>query len=477
MNLICDCLVIGSGPGGSITACYLSEFGRDVILVEEGMNLSLEDTEPFSIEEINLKYRNGGLTVALGPTRISYVEAKVVGGGSEINSGLYHRTPLETLETWKKEFQLDSMSAKDLNPHYEILEADLSVSPQRSNFPPASLKLKFGAEQQNWRSIEVPRWYRNQDSLAVRQSMSKTFIPRFVRANGRLLSSTRITELRREKNSWVAKGEFLNSKFKKENVEILSNDVFVAAGAIQTPTLLRRSGISKNVGNQLQLHPTLKVVATFPDVVNSPGNCVPAHQVKEFSPRFSFGCSISNPPFLAAALLDHPSHIHQIKKNWSHMAIYYVMIRPKTLLGSGGSVRPITGFRDPLVHYNLSNDCLSDMADGLQKLCKLLFSSGATELFPCIAQGPVLRDPLDCSLLPKVLPSQRTRVMTIHLFSSCPMGENQKVCATDSFGRIHGQKGLYVNDASLLCSAPGVNPQGSVMAVARRNVMKYLGKI
>jgi hypothetical protein len=30
-------------------------------------------------------------------------------------------------------------------------------------------------------------------------------------------------------------------------------------------------------------------------------------------------------------------------------------------------------------------------------------------------------------------------------------------------------------DASLLCTAPGVNPQGSVMAFARRNVMKFLG--
>ena len=44
------------------------------------------------------------------------------------------------------------------------------------------------------------------------------------------------------------------------------------------------------------------------------------------------------------------------------------------------------------------------------------------------------------------------------------------------FGRVHGFKNLYVADASLLCTAPGVNPQGSVMAFARRNVMRFLGK-
>ncbi len=54
------------------------------------------------------------------------------------------------------------------------------------------------------------------------------------------------------------------------------------------------------------------------------------------------------------------------------------------------------------------------------------------------------------------------------------MGEDRSKCATDSFGRVHGFKNLYVSDASLLCTAPGVNPQGSIMALARRNVMKFL---
>ena len=44
-------------------------------------------------------------------------------------------------------------------------------------------------------------------------------------------------------------------------------------------------------------------------------------------------------------------------------------------------------------------------------------------------------------------------------------------------GAVPGFPNLFVNDASLLCTAPGVNPQGSIMALARRNVMKFLGKI
>jgi choline dehydrogenase-like flavoprotein len=76
--------------------------------------------------------------------------------------------------------------------------------------------------------------------------------------------------------------------------------------------------------------------------------------------------------------------------------------------------------------------------------------------------------------LPELLPNGLANLMTIHLFSSCPMGENKSQCATDSFGRVHGLKNLYVNDASLLCTAPGVNPQGSIMALARRNALAFL---
>jgi len=99
--LRCEIAVVGSGPGGAITACLLAEAGRDVLLIEEGPNLGLESCLPFSIDEMAQKYRNGGLTSTLGRVKVQYVEGRCVGGGSEINSGLYHRTPLDILEKWR----------------------------------------------------------------------------------------------------------------------------------------------------------------------------------------------------------------------------------------------------------------------------------------------------------------------------------------------------------------------------------------
>jgi choline dehydrogenase-like flavoprotein len=61
----------------------------------------------------------------------------------------------------------------------------------------------------------------------------------------------------------------------------------------------------------------------------------------------------------------------------------------------------------------------------------------------------------------------------VHLFSSCPIGEAADFSAANSFGQLHGYRNLFVNDASLLCTAPGVNPQGTVMAIARRNALHF----
>jgi choline dehydrogenase-like flavoprotein len=200
---------------------------------------------------------------------------------------------------------------------------------------------------------------------------------------------------------------------------------------------------------------------------------VPVHQVKEFAPRLSFGGSISSPGYLALALSDHPAYLREVDTRWRHMAVYYAMITsPRE-----GRVRCLPGFSDPLVTYSLGKEDRRLLAEGLFKLTQLMFAAGACAVFPGISQfGPPLRAGAE-SRLPAELPARLANLMTIHLFSSCPMGENLARCAANSFGRLLDVPNLYLADASLLCTAPGVNPQGSVMALARRNALKFLGKI
>ena len=472
-ELTAEIVVIGSGPGGAITACLLAEAGKDVLLIEEGEFLSLGSCKAFTVEEMVKKYRNGGQTVAMGPNKVAYVEGRCVGGGSEINSGLYHRTPPDVLDFWRTEFQVDGISEAEMLPHFEACERELSVSLSPGKEPPPSSKLRLGAEQMGWKSLEVPKWYRYEPgatnaAAGKRQSMTETYIPRFLKAGGKMLPRTRVLCFEQPGESWVVEAIHDGNK----QVRISAKTLFVAAGAVQTAALLRRSGIQENVGDSLRLHPTIKVVARFPEEVNFPEMGVPSHQIKEFSPRFSFGCSISTPPYLALALLEHQAASRATSEMWPHLASYYSMIT-----GQGhGTVRSLPFYRDPLVRYRLTPHDMRDLGEGLNKLCEALFAAGATELYPGIAGAPVLRKLDDLKKMPETPANGAASLMTIHLFSSVPMGEKRELCGADSFGHVHGFKNLYVADASLLCGAPGVNPQGTIMALARRNALHFLGK-
>jgi choline dehydrogenase-like flavoprotein len=271
-------------------------------------------------------------------------------------------------------------------------------------------------------------------------------------------------------NRWTIEAEHAAGTGLPERFTIDAEHVFVCAGAIQTPALLRRSGIRTNVGNALRLHPMIKLVARFSDEVNSLDMGVPAEQVKQFAPLFTFGGSISTPPYLALGLRDYPDS--SALADWAHMAVYYAA----TLSQGRGSIRPLPGCRDPLVRYRITRDDLKQLSVALQKLATLLFEAGALMLYPSVQGCPPITSPADLSRLDAAMTYAQTNLMTVHLFSSCPMGEDRRRCAVDSFGRVHGQRNLHVSDASVLCSPPGVNPQGSIMALARRNALRFLGQ-
>ncbi len=470
-NIRCQVLVIGSGPGGSVTASTLAERGKDVLLLEEGRNLRSDSCAQFSSQEIAQKYRSGGLNPALGKPNIPFVEGCCVGGGSEINSGLYHRTPPEVLKLWREKYQVQDLQEENLEPHFKFCEGALHVQLNPGRLADAAGKLKAGADRLGWKSREIPRWYtysepasRERKADGKRQTMSETFVPAFLNSSGRLQSGTRAETIKRENGRWS-----VTAVRGKESLHISAETVFLCAGAVQTPALLRRSGIRKNIGNSLAMHPSVKVAAVFDEEINSLEAEVPAHQVTEFSPRICMGCSISSKAYLALAMTDYPELQETIRPHWKQMAIYYAMIQgPAT-----GIVRNVPFSDAPLVRYSLDAENMKSLSEALRSLCRAMFAAGANTLYPSLSGFSPMRNEGDLDRIPAILSAENTNLMTIHLFSSCPMGEDRNLCATNSFGKVHGHENLFVNDASLLCTAPGVNPQGTIMAIARRNAIHF----
>jgi choline dehydrogenase-like flavoprotein len=251
-------------------------------------------------------------------------------------------------------------------------------------------------------------------------------------------------------------------------VEILADHVFVCGGAIQSPALLQRSGIRRNIGNGLKLHPTIKIAARMPYVLDH--GDVAMHRVTEFSPNLAIGGSIGRRGHVALALSESgPDHADALA-DWERFGIYYAAIRSE----GSGRVLAIPGIASPVVTYRLTEGDMSRLARGLVHLGELLLAAGATELYPSVLKGEVVRSTDELVQWWDSVTRSRTNLMTIHITSSIRMGEARELTGADSYGSVWGLDNLRVNDASLVPDAPGINPQATIMSIAARNTAQFL---
>ena len=463
-----EVLVIGSGAGGATTAAVLAEAGFDVLIVEEGEWIEQGSVVPFSLEQMDLQYRAGGVTVALGLPSIAYTEGRCAGGGTEINSGLYRRPPEDLLQRWANDFCINELEPDEVMSIANEVEQAINVTVVPGPATAASDVLRRGADRLGWENSEIPRWMTYPDGDATsgqRQSMTRTYLPQAASHGARLVTGCRIDQLHMADHTALRAATTLADG---RHGTIDFRHVFVCGGAIQSPALLQRSRIAGYIGRSLAVHPTVKLTARFADELNLPGD-VPVHQVKEFAPDLSFGGSASQPGLIALALSDQWHAFSRAIIDWRRMSTYYAAITSE----GRGRVRAVRGLRDPIVTYALTRRDRALLGSGLSRLALLMLEAGADEVYPSFRGAPVVRNRRDLATMQSVFSAAKASVMTVHLCSTVPMGEDTTRCGANSFGRVHDTANVWVNDASLLPTAPGVNPQGTVMALAIRNARRF----
>jgi choline dehydrogenase-like flavoprotein len=480
-----EVLVIGSGAGGSVTALELAARGHDVLVLEEGREWGIEHYGKSPSEGMRRLYRQRGMTPILGPSPIGYVEGCCVGGSTEINSGFWHRTPREILLRWKSQYDLADSTADELEPHFRWAEEHLGVSNYPGPYPASTRVFQRGVDAMGWSGTEVPRTAPGCQSsntcaqgcaTGSKQGVGRALIPKARSHGARVLPRCRVSYLLRHKNRITGVVANLEQEDGTEcQLRIEAEHVFVCCGPTETPSLLQRSGVKVHVGNTLRIHPMLKVAAAFDERIDAQASVLPLIQVKEFWPDISMGGAFFTAGHTAMLLSENWPVVSNEMARLESMASYYVAVK-----GTGkGSVRPsVLDQTASVIRYALTPDDLRHLSVGLARLASLLLAAGARAVYPGVFGLPVIKNEMESiRWLDELLPLSALSLTTVHAFSSCPMGERADRCATDSFGSVPRYENLYVNDASLLPDSPGVNPQGSVMAFARRNAIRFSERI
>ncbi|WP_338112383.1 GMC family oxidoreductase [Rhizobium gallicum] len=385
------------------------------------------------------------------------------------------RADSNLIDQWRKLYKIANFTPDELAQYYQRAETTVNASLTPGPLGRATGILRQGGIALGWAVSELKRGQRgckgaNRCSFVcpngAKQSMAVTLLPKAVERGMRLLAKTRVDKIRIEKGrATEVLARSRDARGKLLLVRVKAGLVFVCAGAIHTPTLLRRSGLRERIGNTLRLHPTIKATALFDEPVNAHQSRLPLTAITEFMPEQRIGGSVFTPAVFGLSLAEDWVNRGNLMQDWRFCGSYYGMIRPRGI----GSVRPIPGGGEPLVRYKLAPEDWIALGQVLTRLGQAMFAAGACKVFPGISghEGWTSPDQVH-EFWNEPLPKKATNLMTIHLFSSCPPGEHPDACAVDSYGRARGVENLFVADGSLIPEAPGVNPQMTIMALAFR---------
>jgi choline dehydrogenase-like flavoprotein len=472
----CEVVIVGSGAGGAVAAAMLAEAGVDVLVLEAGDHYNRDNYPADRLEAVTELYRDAGLTIAEGRPPIPVPVAKVIGGTTVINSGTCFRAPDRILDSWREEFGISW--AKDLDQDFAEAEDFLRVTQLDPNRMGRNGQLAMeGAAALGYSSGPI---HRNAGScvqcsscpygcaIDAKQGMHVSYLPRAVAAGGRVRSGVEAQRVQIEGDRAVGlacSARDASGRTRPFTVRA-SKAVIAAGGALGTPELLLRSGLGgAQVGRNLRIHPACWVGARYEEEVRGWEGVMQSYYIDQWEDSQGVLLEATFTPlaFGGAWLVGTGREHQRAMLDFGRIGSIGVQLRDTSQgrvgLANEGALR---------ASYNLNDADARQIVFGIARAAEVHFAAGATEVYPNIPRVGVLK--------PQDLPqfeATRIKPSELRLEAFHPMGTarisadpRQGVCAPD--GSVRGTRCLYVADASLFPTAPGVNPMMTIIAFAKQ---------
>lgn len=475
-----DFVIVGTGAGGATAARVLSEAGHSVIMLEEGPRLANEERPRGLLDAMSQSMRDMGTLSTSGSAPFPLLLGRCVGGSTAINSGIIWRMPEDVRRDWAEHHGLHELvDPRAQERIFDQLESELEIAPVDARVRGGNASLmERGAEALGLPGRPIRRNAKRCAGSArclqgcpngARQSMDVSYVPRALARGARLhpLARASVVSVARgrahevEGQLFGASGE-PRGRFRVQG----KRGVIVAAGAIHTPLLLRRSGLRGLVGERFQAHPAAAIVGRFAEPVGMGYGATQAYEVPLHAQGFKLE-SISMPPELLASRLPGAGADWQGQlEHLDHFAQWAAVTRMRAL----GRVRQGLLGSGVRVQYEPLAEDVERLKQGLVLIVRMMFEAGAVEVYPGVAGLPeVFTQPqqADSILDPKVRRRDLHLIASHHFGTACAGSDPQRSVVTPRL-QVREVPGLYVMDASVFPTNLGVNPQHSIMAVVFR---------
>lgn len=504
-NETVDAVIIGTGAGGAPLLARLAQVGLKVVALEAGK--FWQPKKDFATDEgaqHELFWNDERLSAGGDPVAFGSNNSGIGVGGSTLHYTAY--TPRAQDDDFKlfTEFGIGRdwcLAYDDLEPYYDALEQFLGVSgyspypwgkPRKTKYPLPPLPLNGAAElmqrgcrKLNLKTVPAANAALSQDyyqkiigwrractnrgfcqagcSTGAKASMDVTFIPLAVHFGAEIRAESFVISF-----EFDAAGKISAVVYIKDGVtqKQLCRNVFLCAGAIETPRLLLLNDLANSsgqVGKNFMAHTGIQIWGRFDEDVR-PYKGIPGALISEDTHRpkdadFAGGYLLQS---IGVMPVTYATQLARGRGLWGaelldHMS-YYNNTAGINILGeclpSEGNFVELSDELDarslpkPRVHFtNGENE--KRLTKNAEKLMREIWKvAGAKEMwaFPRNA----------------------------HIIGTCRMGRDAIDSVVNENGRSFDIPNLYISDNSTFPSALSVNPALTIMALSLRTADKFL---
>jgi choline dehydrogenase len=496
-----DVVIVGAGPAGCVLASRLTEdAGRSVALVEAGPDYGADpDRWPAELRDpgiVGSDLHAWGYTLAGRPAGrpLSLHQARVVGGSSALNAGLWLRGSAADYDGWAV-LGNPGWSFADLLPYFRRSEADPVGGPLHGTDGPVpvhraaedalpGVARAFAAtaralgfdwiDDLNGDPVQRPGIGPGPRNVAgdVRMNAAFTYLAAArPRPNLTLVTDTLVDRV------VVEEGKATGVRA-ADGREVRGREIVLCAGAFGSPAILLRSGVGPaadlralgipviadrpGVGAHLLDHPMVQLVnADGMPVLAVRPEAAPARpaiarrMIKARSSRATGEIDLHIYPFV---------FLDEVHDRWA-----FLLSASLQHATSRGTVRLTSP--DPEAPLEIDHNYLAEpgeleaCCDGIQLAARLAVAEPLAS-----ATQPVSGDAPDWTDRDELREWVQANVgTTFHPSSTCRMGPaGDPTAVVDHEGRVYGVDGLRVADAAIFPAGPRANLHCTVVAVAEK---------
>ena len=389
-EMTCDVVIIGSGAGGGTAAGILAMSGLSVVVVEAG---DYRNESDFTHLEADA-YRDMYLDKVLGSTAdggIAILAGATLGGGTVINYTTSFSTPQTVCEEWDRVGGFtDVFTGEAFATSTENVKERLNVNQDHGWPSTRATLMEKGLRDLGWHVDEMPRnvdGCTTQDCgyctlgcrIGAKRSTLLTYLQDAADNGARIVTGAYVERVSTENG----KATGVVARVGDSVLEVKATAVVLAAGALNTPAILLRSGVGgPATGDYLRLHPVTAVWARFEEQIDPWTGILQARYSDEFADLdgygygFKFETAPVHPLFPAGFIgwEDGASFKRDIL-GLAHLIVGGILLRDrdhgKVVIRKDGS---------PVWKYAISKYDQAHIREGVRRATEMYIAAGADEV-------------------------------------------------------------------------------------------------